>query len=107
MQMPNAIARQAGGLHDQFARVLEALQDLGKSLDKSRGAYEQAMDRFARGKGNLVKRVGDIAKLGAKTKRALPPELVERSDDAADWIADRMPSDPDALMSAIDISERC
>lgn len=98
------IARQAGGLHDQFARVLEALQDLGKSLDKSRGAYEQAMDRFARGKGNLVKRVGDIAKLGAKTKRALPPELVERSDDAADWIAGA-DDDQGALTSAIEISE--
>ncbi|MDB6061192.1 MAG: hypothetical protein JWM78_1295 [Verrucomicrobiaceae bacterium] len=83
------IARQAGGLHDQFARVLEALQDLGKSLDKSRGSYELAMDRFARGKGNLVKRVGDIAKLGAKTKRALPVDLVERSDDA-EWLANEV-----------------
>jgi len=81
------IARQAGGLHDQFARVLEALQDVGKALDKSRGAYELAMDRFARGKGNMVKRVGDLAKLGAKVKRPLPADLVMRSDDAADLIA--------------------
>lgn len=80
------IARQAGSLHDQFARVLEALQDLGKSLDKSRGAYELAMDRFARGRGNMVKRVGDLAKLGAKTRRSLPTELLERSEDAADLI---------------------
>ena len=99
------IARQAGGLHDQFARVLEALQDLGKSLDKSRGAYEQAMDRFARGKGNLVKRVGDIAKLGAKTKRVLPPELVERSDDAADGVAESIAGELQSSADAAEISE--
>lgn len=94
------IARQAGALHDQFARVLEALQDLGKSLDKSRGSYELAMDRFARGKGNLVKRVGDMAKLGAKTKRTLPPELVERSDDAAEWLDAAGGGEPELLADA-------
>jgi DNA recombination protein RmuC len=99
------IARQAGSLHDQFARVLEALQDLGKSLDKSRGAYELTMDRFARGKGNMVKRVSDMAKLGAKTKRTLPPELVERSDDAADWLAETGGSDPEALASVNETSD--
>jgi len=82
------IARQAGNLHDQFARVLEALQDVGRHLEKSRGAYELTLDRFSRGKGNMVKRVADIAKLGAKTKRGLPPELLANSDDTLDFLPD-------------------
>src|SRR5690606_41355564 len=71
----------------QFARVREGWQALGTPLDKPRGAYELAVDRFARGKGNMVKRVGDLAKHGAKVKRPLPADLVMRSDDAADLIA--------------------
>jgi DNA recombination protein RmuC len=98
------IARQAGSLHDQFALVLEALQEVGKAIDKSRGAYEQTMDRFARGRGNMVKRVGDIAKLGAKTKKTLPQDLVDRSDDAADWLA-ISDGDPELLVSVNENSE--
>jgi DNA recombination protein RmuC len=75
------IAKQAGALHDQFALVLEALQEVGRLIDKSHNAYELTLDRLARGKGNMVKRVNDLAKLGAKTKRNLPSELLERADD--------------------------
>lgn len=75
------IARQAGALHDQFARVMESLQNLGRSLDKSREAYDETLNRFSRGRGNLVKRVHDMARLGAKTKRALPEELLDSALD--------------------------
>ena len=77
----DAIAKQAGALHDQFALLLQSLQDIGKYLDKSRDAYEQTVDRFSRGRGNLVKRVNDLAKLGAKTKKSLPTELLESAED--------------------------
>ena len=36
----------------------------------------------------MVKRVADIAKLGAKTKRGLPPELLANSDDTSDLLPD-------------------
>jgi DNA recombination protein RmuC len=75
------IAGKAGALHDQFARLLEALQDIGRHLDKSREAYEIALNRFSQGKGNLVKRVHDLAKLGAKHKRALPEALLDAATD--------------------------
>lgn len=75
------IAKQAGALHDQFARVLEALEDVGRHLDRSREAYDLTINRFSRGKGNLVKRVHDLAKLGAKTKRNLPENLLAAADD--------------------------
>lgn len=89
----DAIARQAGALHDQFALLLESLQDIGRYLEKSRGAYEQTLDRFSRGRGNLVKRVTDLAKLGAKTKKTLPPELIERAED----MSDLLPRDSSAI----------
>ena len=84
------IANDAGKLHDQFAAVLQSLQDLGKHLGKSRDAYEQTLDRFSRGRGNLVKRVDDLRRLGAKTKKTLPPELLER---AASDMSDALPDE--------------
>ena len=75
------IANEAGKLHDQFALVLDALEDVGRHLDKSREAYDKTIERFSRGRGNLVKRVHDLAKLGAKTKRALPDNLLAAADD--------------------------
>lgn len=89
----DAIAKQAGALHDQFALLLQSLQEIGRHLDKSRDAYEQTVDRFSRGRGNLVKRVNDLARLGAKTKKALPPELLERAEDD---MSDLLPGDQTA-----------
>jgi DNA recombination protein RmuC len=86
----DAIAKQAGALHDQFAMLLQSLQDIGKHLDKSRDAYEQTIDRFSRGRGNLVKRVSELSKLGAKTKKSLPPELLEGAEDD---MSDPLPND--------------
>ena len=99
----DAIAKQAGALHDQFALLLQSLQDIGKHLDKSRDAYEQTVDRFSRGRGNLVKRVNDLAKLGAKTKKNLPSELLERAeDDMSDLLPDT--SDTATELKELEIS---
>lgn len=92
----DAIARQAGALHDQFALVLESLQEVGRQLDRSRAAYDKTIDRLARGRGNLVKRVDDLARLGAKTKKKLPPELLAQADDASDLLELDVPADPGA-----------
>ncbi len=80
------IAKEAGSIHDQFALVLDALEGMGKHLDKSREQYELTFNRFARGKGNLVKRVGDLAKLGAKTKKSLPESLLAAADDETELL---------------------
>jgi DNA recombination protein RmuC len=87
------IAKQAGALHDQFALVLEALQDIGRFIDKSHSAYELTVDRLARGKGNMVKRVNDLAKLGAKTKRTLPSELLDNADDEVERLPGKTTQD--------------
>lgn len=76
------IAREAGGLHDQFAMMLTSLEDLGKHLDRSREAYDKTVDRISRGRGNLVRRVERLEKLGAKVKKNLPRQFSEGSDDA-------------------------
>ncbi|MET0378615.1 MAG: DNA recombination protein RmuC [Spongiibacteraceae bacterium] len=90
------IAKEAGSIHDQFALVLDALESMGKHLDKSREQYELTFNRFARGKGNLVKRVGDLAKLGAKTKKSLPENLLTAADDETELLDVDEPIEMDA-----------
>ncbi|MGY8774126.1 MULTISPECIES: DNA recombination protein RmuC [Spongiibacter] len=74
------IAREAGALHDQFALVVESLEDIGKHLDRGQSAYEKTIKRMTEGRGNLVGRVARLEQLGAKVKKTLPTALTERAD---------------------------
>ena len=69
------IADKAGALYDQFVSYVEALDDVGKHLDKSKDAWETARKRLISGRGNLVRRTEELKKLGAKTKKNLPDDL--------------------------------
>jgi DNA recombination protein RmuC len=69
------IADKAGALYDQFVSYVEALDDVGKHLDKSKDAWETARKRLTSGRGNLVRRTEELKKLGAKTKKNLPDDL--------------------------------
>ncbi len=80
-QNAEKIARQAGALPEQFALVLESLQDLGKHMDRSKEAYEKSLDRLSRGRGNLIGKVSKLEELGAKVKKNLPRELLEQADE--------------------------
>ena len=65
------IAAMAGGLHDQFVLLIEALRDVGQYLHKTQESYDLVQQRLRHGRGNLVKRVKDLESLGAKTKKTL------------------------------------
>ncbi len=71
------IAKDAGALHDQFVLLLESLDAIGSSLSKTQDAYNKARERLQTGRGNLVKRVDDIRRLGAKTKKTIANHLLE------------------------------
>jgi len=69
------IADKAGALYDQFVLYVEALDEVGRYLDKSTEAWDTARKRLSTGRGNLVRRSEELKKLGAKTKKTLPPNL--------------------------------
>lgn len=70
------IAKEAGALHDQFVLLLEALDNIGNYLNKTQEAYHKTRERLQSGRGNLVKRVDDIRRLGAKTKKSITSSLL-------------------------------
>lgn len=74
------IADKAGALYDQFVLYVEALDDVGRHLDKSKDAWDIARKRLSVGRGNLVRRTQELKKLGAKTKKSMPEDLDNQAD---------------------------
>jgi len=71
------IAKKAGDLYDKFHGFVDALENIGKNLDRAKDSYNTAFDRLSTGKGNLIKRTEDIRKLGVKTKKVLSEQLTD------------------------------
>ena len=74
------IADKAGALYDQFVLYIDAMEDIGKHLDRSKDAWDTAQKRLSSGRGNLVRRSEELKKLGAKTKKSLPERMLPDSD---------------------------
>ncbi|AUC77148.1 DNA recombination protein RmuC [Olleya sp. Bg11-27] len=81
-QQQNAIeiARQAGALYDKFHGLVNDLTGVGKKIDDAKRDYSSAMNKLVEGKGNLVKSVEKLKKLGAKAKKALPEAIIKRAE---------------------------
>src|SRR5690606_37466670 len=73
------IVLSAGRLHDQFVRFVEALEEVGAGLDRAAKGYQSAINRLTSGNGNLVKRVDDLRKLGARTSKRFSQAITERA----------------------------
>jgi DNA recombination protein RmuC len=76
------IADKAGKLYDQVVLVLESMVDAQKRLGMVQESFDIALKRLKEGKGNLIGRVEEIRKLGAKTSRQIPLEIVEGAAEA-------------------------
>jgi len=70
------IARQSGNLYDAFVRLLEDLEKVGSNIDRASNSYQDAVKKLSSGKGNLITRVENIKKLGAKTSKQIPEKIL-------------------------------
>lgn len=73
------IAKEGGLLYDKFEGFVADLLNVGKSLKSSQSSYEEAMNKLVEGRGNIIKKVENLKKLGAKTKKTLPSKLLDRA----------------------------
>ena len=81
-QNAQEIVRQAEALLDKFAAFAEDMQKIGTHIGRTQSAYDEAMNKLSEGRGNLVRRAQNMAKLGLKPKKALPIQPGEEDDDA-------------------------
>lgn len=78
------IARVGGALYDKFKGFIDDLIDVGKKMDAAKAGYSDAMNKLSSGPGNIIKRIEDLRKLGAKSSKELPQALVERALESGD-----------------------
>lgn len=73
------IADKAGKLYDQVKSIADAMLDAQKKLIGVSNCFSVAMNRLTEGRGNLIGRVEDLKRLGAKVNRQIAPELIEKA----------------------------
>lgn len=78
------IANKAGDLYDKFVGFSDDLVKLGDSMNTSKRLYDDSMKKLASGAGNLVSKVEDLKKLGARANKTIDKRLLGRSEDQAD-----------------------
>lgn len=70
------IATKAGALYDKFVGFSNDLRKVGDKLDDAKSAYTDAFGKLSSGSGNLVGRVENLRKLGAKASKKLDPKFI-------------------------------
>ncbi len=78
------IAKRAGDLYDKFVGFADDLLMLGRHLETSKKYYEESMKKLSSGSGNLVSKVENLKRLGAKADKSIDPKLLIRSEDQPD-----------------------
>jgi len=76
-----AIARQGASMYEKIFGFMEDMKNLGDKLSKSQEAYEDAMNKLAEGKGNLLNKAEKMKVLGAKTTKDLTKLMPEAFDE--------------------------
>ena len=65
------IANEAEAMYEKLVLFVDEMKKIGTYLQKAQDSYDTSMNRLSSGKGNVIKRVENIAKLGIKPKKAL------------------------------------
>jgi DNA recombination protein RmuC len=67
-------------LYEKFVGFVTDMEVLGDSLRKSDQHYTNAMKKLADGRGNLIRQVEMLKKLGLRTTKSIPKALLDRAD---------------------------
>ncbi len=83
-QQENAleIAKQAGALYDKFEGFVADLIKIGKKIDESKIEYSGAMNKLVEGNGNIIISIEKLKKMGAKAKKSLPENILNRAENS-------------------------
>lgn len=70
------IATEAGRLYDSFVGLLDELSKIRRQLGTVQGSFDSVLIKLE-GKGNLIRRVEKLNKLGAITSKSIDQKLLE------------------------------
>lgn len=75
------IAKKAGAFYDKFVGFVDALEEVGRQLEKAKSAHEKAYNRLSSGRGNLIRRSEELKDLGVKAGKEMPRKLLDMAQD--------------------------
>lgn len=78
------IANRAGDLYDKFVGFSDELLRVGHLMNNSKKAYDEAMRKLSTGNGNIVQRIEELKKLGARASKSIDSKLLGKSEDTGD-----------------------
>ncbi|WP_246032181.1 DNA recombination protein RmuC [Leptospira fluminis] len=87
------IARQSGLLLEKLGNFVSDLEKVGGALSVTQGHYENAMKKLKSGKGNILKKAGELMELGASVSK-------EETKKKLSGFADEEEEDEPSLLSA-------
>jgi DNA recombination protein RmuC len=67
-------------LYEKFVGFVTDMEVIGDSLRKTDEHYSKAMNKLADGRGNLIRQVEMLKKLGIRTTKSIPKKLLDRAD---------------------------
>lgn len=70
------IAEQGARMYDKFVGFVEDLEEIGKRIDQTQKAYQDAHGKLSSGRGNLVRQIENLRRLGVKPARQLRAGLL-------------------------------
>jgi DNA recombination protein RmuC len=76
-----AIAESAEALYEKLVAFVEDMEKIGEQIGRTQKSYEGAMNKLSSGKGNLIRRVESMRKLGLKPKKLLPSSLTDMDEE--------------------------
>lgn len=81
LQNQNAqkIAQQAGKLYDKLCGYLDDMEKVGRALETADKAYQLAMNKLAKGKGNVIRQAHQMQKMGIESSKSIDKQLVEQA----------------------------
>lgn len=72
------IIKLAERLYDKMRGFFEDLENIGKSLEKTKDSYDKAINKFSEGRGNILKTLSEFKKYAnIKPKKDLPNKFKE------------------------------
>ncbi len=79
-QNAQKIAERAGKLYDKFVGFADDLNKVGDFINKAQVSHDEAFKKLSSGRGNIVRQVDQLQKMGAKASKTLPDSLTELLD---------------------------
>lgn len=78
-QNAQQIADRGAALYDKLVTFVDSFATVGEQIDRALITYQTAFGQLSKGRGNLIRQAEMLKELGIKSKKNLPPSLVDEA----------------------------